>query len=550
MPTSWYQAIPQIMDLIQQQNPQSILDIGVGFGKYGLLIRDTLEIPFERYHQQQWQVKLHGVEVFPAYKNVLHDYLYDQVLYGNILDLTENISHYDVILLIDVLEHFSKTEGLQLIENLLKRTNKSLIVSTPAYPAPQEEYAGNKYEKHKSIWSPSDLSNFDYSYKFLPIGGNGAQIFELYPPRKQIVHFHIDEFSKQSLQEKKTLIVGYIIPHHRLTGGMKMLLEQMKHLAQKGHQIWAFFRGQTEETVLPQWSDLIVAKEVHIPIGDSYRPYINNCDVIIAGWFEQLPELYNDEVPVLYWEQGHEWLFGELTDLNTAQLTRQYLQKCYSQPCAIAAVSPFISKVLESRFDRKTPVVSNGIDTDYYYPMEHNNNNSILVVGNPGLRFKGMDVALTTLQQVWNAGYRFQVTWISQVQPQVKGISFPINYVIDPSQKDLALYYRQADIHLFTSWYEGFGMPPLEAMASGVPVVATRCGGIQAYAQEGFNALLADPGDINLLTLSVIHLLENEKSRRILSINGRQTALQFSFSQVIEILEDYLIRLVTYNKIR
>ncbi len=46
MPTSWYQVIPHILDLLQNEQPRSILDIGVGFGKYGLLIRDTLEITF------------------------------------------------------------------------------------------------------------------------------------------------------------------------------------------------------------------------------------------------------------------------------------------------------------------------------------------------------------------------------------------------------------------------------------------------------------------------------------------------------------------------
>ncbi len=61
MPTSRFQVIPDILSLLQREQPRSILDVGVGFGKYGLLIRDILEIPFERYNKQQWICQIDGV---------------------------------------------------------------------------------------------------------------------------------------------------------------------------------------------------------------------------------------------------------------------------------------------------------------------------------------------------------------------------------------------------------------------------------------------------------------------------------------------------------
>lgn len=53
--------------------------------------------------------------------------------------------------------------------------------------------------------------------------------------------------------------------------------------------------------------------------------------------------------------------------------------------------------------------------------------------------------------------------------------------------------YRGHDAFLFTSRYEAWGMPVLEAMASGLAVVATRCLGVESFAQHGVNSLLADP---------------------------------------------------------
>lgn len=260
----------------------------------------------------------------------------------------------------------------------------------------------------------------------------------------------------------------------------------------------------------------------------------------MAGWLDQLPELKNTDIPVLYWEQGHEWLFG---DINPAQapFVRQHLYRCYDQPVALAAVSPMVANILDARYGRKATVVPNWVDTDVFYPAGPVDGHTILLVGNPLLRFKGFQVALHALDRVWDAGYRFRVNWICQVEPRVKA-KFPVRTIVNPPQSQLPMWFRQADIFLFTSWYEGFGMPPLEAMASGIPVVATSCGGIDSYAAPGENILLAEPGDVDALAAGVMFLLEEPEARVVLGKNGRETALRFQWSQTIKRLETALLK--------
>jgi glycosyltransferase involved in cell wall biosynthesis len=60
-------------------------------------------------------------------------------------------------------------------------------------------------------------------------------------------------------------------------------------------------------------------------------------------------------------------------------------------------------------------------------------------------------------------------------------------------QDELPLLYRGHDVFLFTSRYEAWGMPVLEAMASGIAIVATRCLGLNGFAHHLVNCLLADP---------------------------------------------------------
>ena len=184
MPTSWYQAAPVILQKVVALWPSSILDIGVGFGKYGVLLREAMDIPYERYDKRSWLLRLDGIEAFPYYRNPIHDYVYNSIRYSPVEDCLVDLYDYDVILLIDVLEHFPKERGVTLLNKLLEHTNKALIVSTPINPAPQEEYLGNAREAHLSNWVPEDFSSFKMDYSLLPIDNNMALIVNIYPTRE------------------------------------------------------------------------------------------------------------------------------------------------------------------------------------------------------------------------------------------------------------------------------------------------------------------------------------------------------------------------------
>jgi hypothetical protein len=166
MPSSRPNTIPTVIHLVRQIKPKSILDVGVGFGKWGHLFREYTDINEAendpaRYQRKKWRVRIDGIEGYAAYLTPMHRYLYNHLHVGNAGALLKKLPHYDLIFLGDVIEHIEKAAGFQLLRNAFKKANKAVIVTTPKFETGQADLCGNELERHRSLWSAEDFSPFD-----------------------------------------------------------------------------------------------------------------------------------------------------------------------------------------------------------------------------------------------------------------------------------------------------------------------------------------------------------------------------------------------------
>jgi len=97
------------------------------------------------------------------------------------------------------------------------------------------------------------------------------------------------------------------------------------------------------------------------------------------------------------------------------------------------------------------------------------------------------------------------------------------------SRERLRELYRHARAFVYPSRYEGFGIPPLEAMACGAPVIATRVGAIPEYA-SGVAELVA-PGDVDALRDALARVLHDAALRRELRARGPERARMFGWDR-------------------
>lgn len=106
------------------------------------------------------------------------------------------------------------------------------------------------------------------------------------------------------------------------------------------------------------------------------------------------------------------------------------------------------------------------------------------------------------------------------------GISSKVAFAGFAGENTRNAYLAQARVAVFPSLYEPFGIAALEAMAAGVPVVASATGGLAEIVEPGVTGLSFPPGDEKALTQALLFLLENKKEANALGQRAHQKALE------------------------
>jgi hypothetical protein len=160
--TSNWQNISHCVGALRRLMPTSVLDVGTGFGRWGVLCREFLDAWEGREARALWRVRIDGIEAFPSCLTPLHGYIYDQVHVGDAVDVLPTLGMYDVIYMGDVVEHQTTPRAWQLLDAAVAHARQAAIVTIPIGDNwPQEVGAdGNWFHAHRSVWQLDDFDRY------------------------------------------------------------------------------------------------------------------------------------------------------------------------------------------------------------------------------------------------------------------------------------------------------------------------------------------------------------------------------------------------------
>jgi glycogen(starch) synthase len=188
----------------------------------------------------------------------------------------------------------------------------------------------------------------------------------------------------------------------------------------------------------------------------------------------------------------------------------------------------------------KLEVINNGVDLGNFdlkgpsgFKEKYTNGNLIFFIGRI-VREKGVQVLLEAANQILatDPNTKFVIAGKGPMLDELKsqaynsGIGDHVDFPGYISEKEKKMLYKVADVAVFPSLYEPFGIVALEAMASKTPVVVSGVGGFAEIVEDGKDGLTALPGNADSLAEKIIKLITDQPYAETLSENGYHKALK------------------------
>jgi glycosyltransferase involved in cell wall biosynthesis len=211
------------------------------------------------------------------------------------------------------------------------------------------------------------------------------------------------------------------------------------------------------------------------------------------------------------------------------KLIAPFLRVIWKNASAIIANSNGLRDLalaFDSRFE--IPIIPNGVDLDKYTVPERDWTSPRLLSAGRIVHQKGLDLGLRALSQLkdlewtWSiAGDGPQLENLKSLSAEL-GIQERVHFLGWQAREDLTKQYQRANIFLFPSRHEGMPNAVLEAMSTGLPVVATRIAGSEELVIEGETGLLVQTENVDELRESFRRILVDPGQRKKMGLASRQ----------------------------
>lgn len=315
-------------------------------------------------------------------------------------------------------------------------------------------------------------------------------------------------------------------------GGARFMYHLANALADKGHDV-EFVMPEKGIQVWPLRTKLRRVKELS-------PSSIPSADFILPNFYTTVwPAWESKKGRVIRLSLGYEPLW--VPDSATAK-------KTYLIGAPILSISQWHRQLLLQETGLDSTVISGGVDATVFHPYPKRSvltgqKNIFYIMRDPasGYTWKGGSDFLKAIIRL-KSKVNFDLT-VSIPEKALFTSPVPCRTISAATDQELAQLYAEADLFVYTSYFEAFGLPPLEAMACGTAVVTTDCGGNRDYVRNGENCLLVPPSDIDQLSTAIYNLLTNDGERQRIANSGHLFAQDWSWQRTASQVEAFLLSL-------
>lgn len=253
----------------------------------------------------------------------------------------------------------------------------------------------------------------------------------------------------------------------------------------------------------------------------------------------RMPEVYRFSRVLLWklqyvyirWRADHYIAISEFTKKEMVDILHISPQKIHIVPCACSeALAPVEDeRILDSLAER------------FCLPKKY-----ILFVGNANPRKNLFRVirAFDQIRETEKIQHHLVIAgeqgWKFDKEEALKDIRHKdeIHFIGFVPDEEMAALYSTADLFVFPTLYEGFGIPVIEAQCCGVPVVTSRISSLPEIGADA--ALYVDPYDINSIARGIISVLKNPQMAEKLKQKGFENAKRFSWTTSAKLLNEVI----------
>ena len=370
------------------------------------------------------------------------------------------------------------------------------------------------------------------------------------------------------------------------TGGMSVYVRELAcELGKLGHYIDVYTRAHDRtETAISQIGNN--ARLIHLRAGKDEKmdklliyPHLDDFACRLEK-FKKDNQLQYDVIHSHYWLSGwvgekvrRWWNSHHVTTFHTLGAVKNTANLGYDEPDLRIETERQVATdchrvIATSKKEREDllhhyhipkeniRIVPCGVNLDLFHPIDKdiarqhlgvNGERVILFVGRID-PLKGLERLLTAMSYLSDQGIKLLVVGgDDSCERELQGlrnlcqsmnVQESVTFVGRMEQKELPFFYAAADVCVMPSYYESFGLVPLESLACGTPVVATRVGAVEDIVRDGETGYIVANNQPDLLAGRISDILSKPQDHTSRAVATRESIVRFGWNNVATAIQD------------